>query len=104
VRQRAVWEDERVTSPPAGRRERTGVLVDAAVCVGVAVGLGLSLLSWRAGVGLVALTLLLAAGLRLSLPGASAGLLVVRSRALDGGVLLVLGFGLLVLANTVPEG
>ncbi|MCW2665411.1 MAG: hypothetical protein JWN57_373 [Frankiales bacterium] len=93
-----------MTSPPAGRRARTGVLVDVVVCAGVAVGLGLSLLSWRAGVDVVALTLLLAAGLRLSLPGGSAGLLLVRSRGLDGGVLLVLGFGLLVLANTVPEG
>lgn len=90
---------------PAGSRPRTGAVVDVVVCVGVAVGLALSAVSaWRAGVDVVALTLLLAAGLRLSLPAASAGLLAVRGRAFDGGVLLVLGFGLLVLVNTVPQG
>ena len=31
-----------------------------------------------------------------------AGLLVVRSRAVDAAVLLTLGFGLVALANTIP--
>ena len=58
--------------------------------------------SWRLGSGLVGLGLCLGAALRLTLPARQAGLLVVRSRAVDAAVLLVLGFGLVVLANTIP--
>jgi hypothetical protein len=57
---------------------------------------------WRVGAGVVGLGLCLGAGLRLTLPARQAGLLVVRSRAVDAAVLLVLGFGLVVLANTIP--
>jgi hypothetical protein len=44
----------------------------------------------------------LAAALRLTLPARQAGLLVVRSKGVDAAVLLALGFGLVVLANTIP--
>ncbi|MGB8650905.1 MAG: DUF3017 domain-containing protein [Mycobacteriales bacterium] len=57
---------------------------------------------WRVGSAVVGLGLLLGAVLRLTLPARQAGLLVVRSRAVDAAVLLVLGFGLVVLANTIP--
>jgi hypothetical protein len=57
----------------------------------------------RPGVIVVGLALLLAAGLRLSLPTRQAGWLVVRTRGLDASCLLLLGFSILVLANTIPE-
>jgi hypothetical protein len=74
-----------------------------AVLAVVAAGLvAVSLSAWQTGVLLIGMGLLLAAGLRLSLPARTAGLLVVRSRAFDAAVLLGLGFALVLLANTVP--
>lgn len=58
---------------------------------------------WEPGVVVVGLALLLGAGLRAGLPTRAAGWLVVRSRAFDTAVLLVLGFGLLLLATSIPE-
>jgi hypothetical protein len=76
------------------------------VAVGAVVLAGLVLAAvldrWRVGSGVVGLGLCLAAALRLTLPARQAGLLVVRSRGVDAAVLLVLGFGLVVLANTIP--
>lgn len=57
---------------------------------------------WRLGSGIVGLALCLAAVLRLTLPARQAGLLVVRTRAIDAAVLLTLGFTLVALANTIP--
>jgi hypothetical protein len=71
------------------------------VATGLAVG---ALVAWRAGAIVVGLALLLAAGLRLSLRERQAGFLVVRSRGFDAAVLLILGFALVALANTIPEG
>ena len=71
----------------------------------VVVGAGLLVVSrghWRTGSGTVALGLLLAAGLRMSLPPRHAGWLVVRSRALDAAMLLLAGFAVLLLAATIP--
>lgn len=70
------------------------------------VGLGLLLaavLDWQAGAFVLSLALLLAAGLRLTLPTRSAGWLAVRGRSVDSAVLLGLGFALAVLANTIPR-
>jgi hypothetical protein len=65
--------------------------------------LALSLMGWwRAGAGLVGVAFCVAAALRLTLSRQHAGDLAVRSRAVDAVVLLVLGFGLVVLANTIP--
>ncbi len=58
---------------------------------------------WRTGAGVLALALLLAAGLRLSLSPRRAGWLVVRSRAFDAALLLVLGFSVLGLALVIPR-
>ena len=58
---------------------------------------------WQPGALVIGLALLLAAGLRLSLPVRQAGWLVVRTRGLDATVLLVLGFAVIVLANTIPD-
>lgn len=55
------------------------------------------------GLIVVGLSLLLAAGLRLSLPPRRAGWLVVRTRGLDAFFLLGVGFALILLANTIPE-
>lgn len=82
-------------------REAPALLVLVAVAAGlVVVALG----GWRSGLQVVGATLLVAAGLRSSLPERTAGLLVVRSRGLDAAVLLVLGTGVLLLANSVPAG
>ena len=58
---------------------------------------------WQPGALVIGLALLLAAGLRLSLPVRRAGWLVVRTRGMDATVLLVLGFAVIVLANTIPD-
>jgi hypothetical protein len=69
------------------------------------VGVGLlsvTLDRWRAGSELVGVAFCLAAAARLSLPENRVGALAVRSRAVDAGVLLVVGFGIVGLANTIP--
>ena len=57
----------------------------------------------RPGVIVIGLALLLAAGLRLTLPTRQAGWLIVRTRSLDASFLLLLGFALVLLANTIPN-
>jgi hypothetical protein len=57
---------------------------------------------WRIGSLVMALGLCLAAVFRLTLPARQAGLLVVRSRAVDAAVLVTLGFALAALASAVP--
>ena len=75
----------------------------AIVLAVVAGGLIVAALShWRAGAFIIGVGMLVAAGLRLTLRERQAGLLVVRSRGLDAGLLLLLGFGLVALANTIP--
>ncbi len=73
------------------------------VLAGVAAGLLLATqVGWQTGTRVLGLAFLLAAGLRLSLPARSAGWLVVRTRGLDAAVLLVLGFAMVALAETIP--
>ena len=75
-----------------------------AVLAVVALGLAVAGFShWHVGTFIVGLGLLLAAGLRLTLRERQAGFLVVRSRGFDAAVLLVLGFALVALANTLPR-
>lgn len=57
----------------------------------------------RPGIIVVGIALLLAAGLRLTLPTRQAGWLIVRTRSLDASFLLLLGFALVLLANTIPN-
>ena len=69
-------------------------------------GLGLLLavaLDWQVGAFALGIALLLGAGLRLALPARAAGWLAVRTRGVDAGVLLVLGFAVVVIANTIPR-
>ena len=82
-------------------KELPTLAVLAMVATGLAIG---ALVAWRAGAIVVGLALLLRAGLRLSLRERQAGFLVVRSRGFDAAVLLLLGFALVALANTIPEG
>lgn len=71
----------------------------------VAAGLvAVALDRWRLGTFLIGIALLLAAGLRLTLRERQVGLLVVRSRGFDAAALLILGFSLVALANTIPGG
>ena len=60
-------------------------------------------LDWQLGAFVFGVALLGAAGLRLTLPTRAAGWLAVRTRGLDAAVLLVLGFSVVVLANTIPR-
>lgn len=57
---------------------------------------------WRVGSFVMGVALCFGAIFRLSLPPRQAGLLVVRSKAIDAAVLLVLGFALAILGNTIP--
>jgi hypothetical protein len=74
-----------------------------AVLAVVGGGLAVGAVDGRLG-GLVnGLGLLLAAGLRLTLPAAHAGWLTVRTRGLDAALLTAVGFALVVLATSVPD-
>ena len=89
---------------PTGGTSRLRQAPSLAVLVVVGVGLAVASRGyWRTGAGTVALGLLLAGCLRLSLPARAAGWLVVRSRALDGTLLLLGGFAVLILAITIPR-
>ena len=57
---------------------------------------------WRLGSFVMGVALCFGAIFRLSLPPRQAGMLVVRTKAVDATVLLVLGFGLAVLGRTIP--
>ena len=77
-----------------------------ALAVLAVAGLGLLLaatLDWQLGAFVFGVALLGAAGLRLTLPTRTAGWLAVRTRGFDAAVLLVLGFAVVVLANTIPR-
>lgn len=58
---------------------------------------------WQLGTHGVAGCLLVAAVLRFALPDRDAGMLAVRGRWLDGGLLAVLGAALWFLASTMPD-
>jgi len=88
-----------VNARPATSRQLPSVLVLAVVATGLVLA---STVGWQTGTRVLGLAFLLAAGLRLSLPARSAGWLVVRTRGLDAAVLLVLGFAMVALAETIP--
>ena len=58
---------------------------------------------WRLGVRVVAGALLAAALLRLVLPQRDAGMLAVRSRVVDVGLLVVVGGALFFLSGSIPD-
>lgn len=68
------------------------------------VGLGIVTAGhWRGGVQVVAGALVAAAGLRLVLPAKDAGMLAVRHRLLDSGLLAAIAVALWFLATTIPD-
>ncbi len=72
-----------------------------AVCVG-----GVAMVAggdWRLGVRVIAVSLMVAAGLRLVLPARDAGMLAVRHRAVDVVVLGALGGLIFFLASSIPD-
>ncbi|GAA1539263.1 DUF3017 domain-containing protein [Nocardioides humi] len=72
----------------------------------VVVGVGLVVASasdWRVGLRIVSGALVAAAGLRLVLPEKDAGMLAVRHRFLDVGILVAVAVGLFLLAAAIPE-
>lgn len=74
-----------------------------ATCAGAVAALVVVALGhWRIGGMLLGLVLCAAAAARLVLPAQRVGDLAVRSRAVDAAVLLLIGFGLVGLANTIP--
>jgi Protein of unknown function (DUF3017) len=58
---------------------------------------------WRLGVRILAVALMVAAGLRLVLPARDAGMLAVRHRAIDVTVLALLGGLIYFLASSIPD-
>jgi len=88
-----------VTARPRTSWQLPSVLVLAAVATGLVLA---TTVGWQTGTRVVGFAFLLGAGLRLSLPARSAGWLVVRTRGLDGAVLLALGLAVGVLAETIP--
>lgn len=80
-----------------------GELTLLGVLLGVCVGLVLvGQDHWKKGLYLVALSVLVAAGLRLFLPTRSVGLLAVRTRTIDVLVLAGIGAAIFVLTLAVP--
>ncbi|MFD1246609.1 DUF3017 domain-containing protein [Nocardioides ginsengisoli] len=72
--------------------------------LGVGVGLVVvALTEWRLGLRIIAGALGVAALLRLSLPEKDAGMLAVRHRLLDVGILLGVAIALVFLAGSIPE-
>ena len=97
-------EAERVE---AARRRRPST-VGGAVYLGVlaAAGVGLGIVShgnWRLGVKWIAASLLVAAVVRLALPAREAGMLAVRRRLIDVGILAAVGVGLWFLSTSIPN-
>ena len=88
-----------MTRRPAAGWQLPSLVVLAAVLTGLVLA---ATVDWQLGTRVLGLAFLLAAGLRLSLPARTAGWLVVRTRGLDGAVLLVLGFAMVALAETIP--
>ena len=88
-----------MTARPSTSWQLPSVLVLAVVASGLALATSVG---WQTGTRVLGLAFLLAAVLRLTLPARSAGWLVVRTRGLDAAVLLVLGFAMVALAETIP--
>jgi hypothetical protein len=95
----------RVESSAATRTLRAWPVV--VVLTGVMAGLVIALVwepSWRLGCLIIGGSLGVGAIERIGLPSRDAGLLQVRSKAFDAGMLIVLSAAIIVLAIAVPTG
>jgi hypothetical protein len=90
------------TEPTAAARTlRAGPLL--VVLLGVVAGLVIAILGqWRLGCLVIGGSLAVGAIERIVLPSRDVGLLQVRSRAFDAGMLIVLAISILVLTVLVP--
>jgi hypothetical protein len=91
----------------ASRRRRPST-IGGAVYLGVlaAAGVGLGIVShgnWRLGVKWIAASLVVAALVRLALPAGEAGMLAVRRRLTDVGILAAVGVALWFLSTSIPN-
>jgi hypothetical protein len=59
--------------------------------------------SWRLGVKWIAASLVVAAVVRLALPSREAGMLAVRRRLIDVGLLTAVGVALWFLSTSIPN-
>jgi hypothetical protein len=89
-------DTRRYPSTIGGACYLTVVAVAAAGIAVAAVG------PWRTGVRIVGVGLVVAAVTRLVLPDRDAGMLAVRHRYLDAGILTAAGAALVALATSIP--
>lgn len=91
----------------AARRRRpstVGGAIYLAVLAAAAAGLGIvSQGNWRLGVKWIGASLVVAAAVRLALPAREAGMLAVRRRLVDVGLLTAVGLFLWFLSTNIPN-
>jgi hypothetical protein len=100
-----VTEARRAKTEPAAAARTLRAWPLMVVLVGVAAGLAIALVgesSWRLGCLVIGGSLGVGAVERIALPSREAGLLQVRSKAFDAGMLIVLSATIVALAVLVP--
>ncbi len=85
---------------PSTRGGMLYLLVLTATAVGI---LLVAFVDWRLGVRVEGGALLGAAAVRVGMPERDAGMLAVRHRFFDAGLLVLMGVALIVLAGSIPE-
>jgi len=74
------------------------------ILLAAASGIGVAMIhDWRLGIRVFAVALLAAAVVRLVLPQRDAGMLAVRHRLIDVGMLTAVGLTLYFLAGSIPD-
>lgn len=97
-------EAERAEAARRRRPSTIGGAVYLAVLAAAAAGLGIvSQHNWRLGVKWIAASLVVGAVVRLALPAQEAGMLAVRRRLVDVGLLIVVGVALWFLSTSIPN-
>ena len=97
--------DEEAFEPPPRRHPSTiGGLCYLVVLAMTGVGIGIAWTGdWRLGVKWIGAALILGAVVRLVLRRRDAGMLAVRNRAVDAGLLSVVGATLIFLSESIPN-
>ncbi|WGY03212.1 MULTISPECIES: DUF3017 domain-containing protein [unclassified Nocardioides] len=105
-REGSTLNDEAPELPEEPRRYPSTIGGACYIAVLVVVGAGLvvaAVSDWRVGLRIMSGGLLTAAALRLGLPEKDAGMLAVRHRFLDVGILVTVAVVLILLAGSIPE-